>query len=68
VWDPANVSPLVAYLASARATETGATYFVQGGTVRRFEPWQLGVTIEREGRWTVDELASEMPKLQPDAD
>jgi NAD(P)-dependent dehydrogenase (short-subunit alcohol dehydrogenase family) len=68
VWDPANVSPLVAYLASAEAPETGATYFVQGGTVRRFEPWQLGATIEREGRWTVAELAAAMPKLEGDLD
>ncbi|MEX2658389.1 MAG: SDR family oxidoreductase [Acidimicrobiales bacterium] len=69
VWDPANVSPLVAYLATDRAPETGTTFFVQGGTVRRMEPWQLGtMMIERDGRWSVSELAAEMPKLQLDAD
>lgn len=68
VWDAANVSPLVAYLATASAPETGTTFFVQGGTVRRFEPWQLGSTIERDGRWTVAELALEMPKLQSDGE
>ncbi|MDQ3385179.1 MAG: SDR family oxidoreductase [Actinomycetota bacterium] len=67
LWDAANVSPLVAYLASASARETGATFFVQGGTVRLFEPWQLGAAIEREGRWTVAELAERMPSLQPGA-
>lgn len=30
-WDPANASPLVAYLATASATETGCIYQVQGG-------------------------------------
>jgi NAD(P)-dependent dehydrogenase (short-subunit alcohol dehydrogenase family) len=67
LWDPANVSPLVAYLATATAPESGTTFFVQGGTVRRFEPWQLGATIERDGRWTVEDLVTEMPKLVPDA-
>jgi len=66
LWDAANVSPLVAYLASEAAPETGTTFFVQGGTVRRFDPWQLGAAIERDGRWTVAELAAEMPKLGAD--
>lgn len=68
VWDPANVSPLVAYLATESAIESGMTYFVQGGTVRRFESWHLGPGIERDGRWTVEELAGEMAKLASDAD
>jgi NAD(P)-dependent dehydrogenase (short-subunit alcohol dehydrogenase family) len=68
LWDPANVSPSVAYLASERSTETGSTYFVQGGTVRRMEPWRLGAAIEREDRWTIAELAAAMPELEPDDD
>jgi NAD(P)-dependent dehydrogenase (short-subunit alcohol dehydrogenase family) len=68
IWDPANVSPLVAYLASATAPESGTTFFVQGGTVRRFEPWQLGPSIERDGRWSIADLAAEMPKLSADAE
>src|SRR5262245_10162006 len=63
LWDPANVSPLVAYLASGSCEVTGHTFFVQGGVVRVMEPWHLGDRIEREGRWTVDELATEVPKL-----
>jgi NAD(P)-dependent dehydrogenase (short-subunit alcohol dehydrogenase family) len=65
VWDPANVSPLVAYLATEGATETGRTYFVQGGQVRLFQGWTMTTTIERSDRWTVQELAAEMPKLEP---
>ena len=65
VWDPANVAPLVAYLATESATESGRVYFVQGGQVRLFQGWTMTSTIERDGRWTVEELAAEMPKLAP---
>ncbi|CAN5779499.1 SDR family oxidoreductase [soil metagenome] len=64
VWDPANVSPLVAYLSTEDCPFTGATFFVQGGSVRRFEPWRLGQGIDRDQRWTVEGLADEMPRLQ----
>ena len=63
VWDPANVSPLVAYLATTDCPITGRTFFVQGGTVRVLEPWQLGERLERDGRWTIEDLASELPQL-----
>jgi NAD(P)-dependent dehydrogenase (short-subunit alcohol dehydrogenase family) len=63
VWDPANVSPLVAYLATADCPITGRTFFVQGGLVRVMEPWQLGARLERDHRWTIDDLAKELPDL-----
>jgi NAD(P)-dependent dehydrogenase (short-subunit alcohol dehydrogenase family) len=63
LWDPANVSPLVAYLASADCPITGRTFFVQGGTVRVLEPWHLGERLERDGRWTIDDLAKELPGI-----
>ena len=63
VWDPANVSPLVAYLATSDARETGRVFYVQGGQVRRFEGWSLGATIEQPGRWTVADLRAAMPDL-----
>jgi len=63
VWDPANVSPLVAYLATADCPLTGRTFFAQGGTVRVLEPWQLGERIERDDRWTISDLAKELPGL-----
>jgi NAD(P)-dependent dehydrogenase (short-subunit alcohol dehydrogenase family) len=67
VWDPANVAPIAAYLATKSAPETGRVYFVQGGQVRLFEGWTMTATVEQAGRWTVAELAEEMPKLQPGA-
>jgi NAD(P)-dependent dehydrogenase (short-subunit alcohol dehydrogenase family) len=63
VWDPANVSPLVAYLATADCPITGKTFFVQGGTVRVMQPWSMGPRIERDERWTVDALAKELPAI-----
>ncbi len=63
VWNPANVSPLVAYLASERCPLTGRILFVQGGEVRVFQPWTMTATIEKDDRWTIDELAKELPAL-----
>jgi NAD(P)-dependent dehydrogenase (short-subunit alcohol dehydrogenase family) len=63
VWDPANVSPLVAYLATADCEITGRTFFVQGGTVRVMEPWKMGERLERDDRWTIDDLAKQLPEV-----
>ncbi|MGK2949715.1 MAG: SDR family oxidoreductase [Acidimicrobiales bacterium] len=63
VWDPANVSPLVAYLATEGCDITGRTFFVQGGTVRVMVPWQMGEKVERDTRWTVADLAESVPGL-----
>ncbi len=62
-WDPANISPLVAYLATEGCPATGRVFFVQGGTVRNFENWTMTDKIERNERWTVADLQVEMPKL-----
>ena len=63
VWDPANVSPLVAYLATEGCPITGRTFFAQGGTVRVLEPWRLGERIDRDDRWTIAALAEELPGI-----
>ena len=55
-WDPANVSPLVAYLSTADCPFNGETFFVQGGVVKRVRSWEMGETIERSEMWTVDAL------------
>ena len=63
VWDPANISPLVAYLATAGCPATGKVFFVQGGTIRLFQPWTMADTIDQPDRWTVAQLETEMEKL-----
>jgi NAD(P)-dependent dehydrogenase (short-subunit alcohol dehydrogenase family) len=62
-WDPANVSPLVAYLASASCKFTGETFFVQGGNVTLIESWSRGDSVDRDSIWSVDELAKALAPL-----
>ncbi|MET0158853.1 MAG: SDR family NAD(P)-dependent oxidoreductase [Acidimicrobiales bacterium] len=66
VWAPGNASPVVAYLCGAGCPFSGDTFYVQGGTVRRLEPWSLaGETIEHPTRWPLDALHSAMSAFQP---
>jgi NAD(P)-dependent dehydrogenase (short-subunit alcohol dehydrogenase family) len=63
IWDPANISPLVGYLATEACLATGRVFYVQGGAVRTFQGWTMTDTIDRPERWTVKELETEMVKL-----
>ena len=62
-WDPANISPLVGYLATESCPANGKVFFVLGGTIRNFQGWTLTETIEKDDRWTVAELQAEMHRL-----
>jgi NAD(P)-dependent dehydrogenase (short-subunit alcohol dehydrogenase family) len=62
-WDPANISPLVAYLASADCEFTGECFLVQGGNVTMIESWTRGQGIDRDEKWTVPELAEALRPL-----
>jgi NAD(P)-dependent dehydrogenase (short-subunit alcohol dehydrogenase family) len=64
-WDPANVSPLVGYLATEDCPFTGKTFFIQGGQVQYFQPWSLTKEIDRQSRWTIAELAEQVPSIVP---
>ena len=55
-WDPANISPLVAWLSTADCPTTGKTFFVQGGRVGVFKSWSIGEEINKHDRWGVAEL------------
>jgi NAD(P)-dependent dehydrogenase (short-subunit alcohol dehydrogenase family) len=56
--DPANVSPLVAYLASASCTATGDVFAVSGGSIERLEGWSAGPRLlELDHRPTVADVA-----------
>jgi NAD(P)-dependent dehydrogenase (short-subunit alcohol dehydrogenase family) len=54
--DPANVSPIVAYLATATCPMRGQVWFTHGRTVRLMQPWTMLDPIRAEGRWTIDGL------------
>ena len=64
-WDPANVSPLVAYLASGLCEFSGETFYVQGGQVTRVATWAMAEEIKQDDRWTVTALAKAMTALAP---
>ena len=61
--DPANVSPFVAYLATEGCPIGGRVFFVMGGEVHLFQPWTIVDCIEKAGRWTIEELEKEAPRL-----
>jgi NAD(P)-dependent dehydrogenase (short-subunit alcohol dehydrogenase family) len=55
-FEPGNVSPFVAYLATADCPIKGRVFFVVGGTVALFQPFAIVERIDTDHRWTVDEL------------
>jgi NAD(P)-dependent dehydrogenase (short-subunit alcohol dehydrogenase family) len=63
IWDPANVSPLVAWLATENCPANGKMFFVQGGSVKIMTGWTMGEGVDRSDRWTVEELDRELGKL-----
>jgi len=63
VWNPANVSPLVAWLATENCPASGKVFFVQGGVIRLFQNWTMTETLEKGDRFTIDELEAGLPKL-----
>ncbi|MDQ1535247.1 MAG: hypothetical protein QOF28_3008 [Actinomycetota bacterium] len=64
IWDPANVSPFVAYLATADCPISGETFIVQGGLVQRVKSWTPAEKIDKGDRWTVAELAGHVDELR----
>jgi len=63
-FHPGNVSPLVAYLATADCPFTGGVFHVGGGEVGLFTNWTLPERIVKDDFWTVEELREAAPRLQ----
>ena len=63
VWDPANVSPVVAWLSTENCPVTGKVFYVQGGRVGVFQPYHIADQIEKDDRWTISELDEALPKI-----
>ena len=61
LFSPANISPLVAYLATEKCPITGRVYAVQGGAISALSGWHDVETIETDGLWAVDDIASRLP-------
>ncbi len=61
LFSPANISPLVAYLASEKCPVTGRVYAVQGGAISQLSGWRDVATIETDGPWRIDDIAARLP-------
>jgi NAD(P)-dependent dehydrogenase (short-subunit alcohol dehydrogenase family) len=62
--DPANVSPLVAWLGGDEAEGvTGKVFEIAGGEVSVTDGWQHGTPAVKDGRWEADELGPVIAEL-----
>jgi NAD(P)-dependent dehydrogenase (short-subunit alcohol dehydrogenase family) len=57
-WDPANISPLVAWLCTEDCPATAQVYWVGGGQVARYLEWPRVDIAATDGRWEIDDLAA----------
>ncbi len=63
-WDPANIAPVVAWLASdAAAGISGQVFVVFANRLHLMTGWSLASTVETEGAWTVDALTQRAGEL-----
>ncbi|MCC3315721.1 SDR family oxidoreductase [Nocardia africana] len=60
-FSPANISPLVAYLATEKCPVTGKVFAVQGGAISELGGWHDVKTIETDGPWLIDDIAARLP-------
>ena len=64
-WGPGNVSPLVAYLATADCPFTGQVFAVHGGIVGLYRGWTVAERAEKDQRWEIAELRAAMKDFPP---
>ena len=62
-WDPANISPLVAWLSTEECHVSGRVFLVKGGQIGVFTPWAIAGEITQSHRWTLDQLDASMGTL-----
>jgi NAD(P)-dependent dehydrogenase (short-subunit alcohol dehydrogenase family) len=60
LFDPSNISPLVAYLATAGCPVTGKVFAVQGGSIQQLSGWSAVAEIETEGPWRIEDIAERL--------
>ena len=63
-WDPANIAPVVAWLAGDDASDiNGQVFVVFANRLHLMTGWDLYATIETEGRWQIDDLVRRRDEL-----
>ncbi|WP_216216017.1 SDR family oxidoreductase [Amycolatopsis aidingensis] len=60
-FSPANISPLVAYLATEKCPISGKVFAVQGEAISELAGWHDVRTIETEGPWRIEDIAARLP-------
>jgi NAD(P)-dependent dehydrogenase (short-subunit alcohol dehydrogenase family) len=66
--DPANVSPLVVWLASeSSGAVSGRVFEVEGGTIGVMDGWQFGPRATLERRWEPEEIGAAVADLIEEA-
>ena len=66
--DPANVSPLVVWLASeSSGSVSGRVFEVEGGTIGVMDGWQFGPRATRDRRWEPEEVGAAVAELIEEA-
>jgi NAD(P)-dependent dehydrogenase (short-subunit alcohol dehydrogenase family) len=63
VFDPENISPLVAVLAAETCPFNGQVFSVYGGSVGIYGGWSIAEEVSTDDRWTPESLASAMESL-----
>lgn len=61
LMDPANVSPLVGWLAAEDCPATGQVFHVYGNRIIVVRVSQIAADVRTEGRWTLEQLDAELP-------
>lgn len=56
IWDPINISPLVAWLCTESCEATGQTYWILGNKIARYQEWTKADVAETDGMWDIGEL------------
>lgn len=60
---PESVAPLVVYLGSDQASNiNGQIFFATQGRISLYGPWTQTKSLDKKGRWTVEELSAALPK------
>jgi NAD(P)-dependent dehydrogenase (short-subunit alcohol dehydrogenase family) len=63
-WNPENIGPVVAWLASDDAADvTGQVFVVFGGRLHLMDGWTMVSEIEQDEQWSVDAIAARKVEL-----
>ncbi|KAA1421820.1 SDR family oxidoreductase [Nocardioides humilatus] len=60
LFSPAQISPLVAWLATEKCPVNGKVFAVSGGSIQQLKGWSVEHTIETDDDWTLDGVAESL--------